>query len=1332
MKKSKFAKILSVAMSLILVLGLAPSFLFTTPAIAEDSTANETIEGPEVTVSVPDENIVRETLWNEGWKFAETSADCSAAGYNDSDWSGVSLPHDYSISKDFTTSGEAESGFLLGGSAWYRKSFLLSAAHQGTRKIINFDGVYKDATLYVNGKKIGEHHYGYSAFSFDITDSLVFDGSTQNVVALKCEHATPSSRWYSGSGIFRDVKMYTLASTHIAPNGVQVTTPNVASGNGTVHVEAELVNNSNTAADISFKSTVYSAATDTAVSVGVPIATSIPAASTSSCSADIPVSSFALWSPENPNLYYVTTEIYAGDQLLDSCNSSFGYKWTEWDNDGFKLNGVPTKINGVCLHHDQGALGSAGYNEAFARQITLLKEMGCNAIRTSHNPHDEDFMRLCSELGIMVMEDNFDGWDKSKNGNSNDFGRYFMTTIGEGNNLLGATPDMKWFEYSMSQQIKRDRNQACLIAWCIGNEISEGGSTSANFPTISARINELVTQLDSTGTSHNHVTTLGNNGKTDSYIVQAAEKCDIIGLNYNIGQIAGKVSTYGKLLRTETASHVNSRGTYQGVASASNVDGAYHLTSYDTSRVGWGQTAHDTIYTSYTNDAVFGEFAWTGFDYIGEPTPWNGTGSGSVSGKGAVPNSAYFGIIDTAGLPKDIYYMYQAQWRQDGNTTLHIVNAWDEANMVSSTTNNRVDLYSNAPYVELYLGGELIGTAIREAHTSAAGHTYYTYTSTSVDSTKCDAISRSGAEAMQIGFTLKTYDSTKELSARAYTSSDKTKQISDTTGTSSISKATNPSIHAKADTTQIEAGQLAYVDLDMQGLYNNISTTSDTLVSLSLNNDNARIVGVDNGDQATTQKFQNSSALLSPTTAQIKTFRGKAIAIVEGTKAGTFSLTASAAGSSFSTPTITVLPASGAESEVRFDHFSYVQDYSILEGTDPALNANATGYYSDGKSIAGTIVWDDLGEIFKTAGDYNITGTLTFAGDPSIEAISVSGRLHVVPDCLVLQNAASACAVNTMPALPATVNGLDAQGNAVWDYQVTWEALSAADFSSVGTKLVNGTVRIPSKGNMAVTCSVSVENITIIEGQNIGTSANISDDINGGADNKASLNDGNIPNDDSYGSNGTRWSNWNVHNSQLTTTLTFAWDTVHIFAKSRMHYFKTSGVPASIKFYYDGGDGSWRELALKAGSGTQYEQSGYRYSYEYAFDQIFTAEKIKVEFTQPNITSDSCIALYETEFFEASTGGLEYDSADTLSGIQVDAQAIDNFDPENLSYDFAGGNSITVTSDHNLGITILPEDEGIIRIVTLSEDGQNSKTYEVRTSSNSYLAENLTALFAML
>lgn len=1284
------------------------------PAKAEES--GTTIAGEPETVLVSGSiQDSREINFNEGWKFyLGTSSTAQNPGFNDSAWESVTLPHDFSISQSYTTSGEAESGFLPGGTGWYRKTFTLPENFSGRKLYINFDGVYSDAYVYVNGTKLGENHYGYTSFAFDITDYVTCDGSTENVIAVKAVNTIPSSRWYSGSGIYRDVTLTAVNSVHVDHYGTQVTTPDIANGSGTVNVVTDIVNDSDTSVEVTVKNTVYTKSGEAASGTSENTVT-VSSGKTVSDTSEVSVASPALWSTENPNLYYVRTELWVNDVLCDSYDTTFGFRYFSFDGSyGFKLNGQNLKLNGVCLHSDQGALGSAAYYDAMYRQLSIMKEMGVNAVRTSHNPHDRQFMEICNELGILVLEDCFDGWSIAKNGNSYDFSKCFNTSLTSDNQILDGDTSMTWGEFAMRSMVKRDRNDPCLFMWSLANEVQEGASTGSDFLSITEMLLNVLAEEDGTRPSTISDNTRGGNSTLTQMIQKVTAAGGVAGFNYASSTDYNTLhNTYSVIVGTETSSAVNSRSIYTSQSNAANADGKYHITSYDTSAVSWGQTAHDSMYNTLTKDYVAGEFVWTGFDYLGEPTPWNGTGSGSVSGSGATPNSSYFGIVETTGFPKDTYYLYRSQWRQD-KTTLHLVTSWDSDNMMTSSRKTPVVIYTNAPKVELYRNGTLIGTATRTVQTTSAGYKYYTYTTASNDTSVCTAVSGSGSTSLYATFNV-TYAS-GTISAKAY--DENNQLITDASGTTEVkTPGTVTKLDVQTNKTEISAdgSSLAYISVDVEDANGTLDTTATNTINFSLSG-NGEIVGVDNGDQATTAKYQQSSVLSGSTSASINAYAGKALVIVRSTKeAGSFTVNVSSDGLEGAAVTVKTIDSGSNEVQEGLSSYTIVRDYTVKAGTKPEFNTDAEGTMADGSTVNGTIIWDDVtDDIYNVPGDYTIKGTLTFEGE---DEISVTCRLHVTGDVIALRNISTVTAVNTVPQLPDTVNGVLSDGTLSGEYKVTWDSISAEQFANVDEiVVVNGTATVFGSETLPVTVSVRVAEAVNTESKNVASSAaELTQDIAADkqSDNLQSIINGTTKPGDNTSE---RWSNWNNRTTSATATLTFRWDTAQLLSNANLYYYfdGCAALPEAVAFEYSLDGQSYTAISASAELVEEYSLGA---EYTYTFEKVINPVSLRIIFTQQNGTGGSnCVALTEAELM-TYVGTINYNSSAALSGIEVDGVAVSDFSADTLNYE-ANGTTVTALSNDNAGITIVPVNEGIVRILTISEDGSDTRTYTIEVGEN--------------
>lgn len=442
--------------------------------------------------------------FDSNWKFNLGDVEnAQTANFDDSKWRQVSLPHDYSIEQDYSKSMEAESGYLPGGTGWYRKSFTIDKAAEGKEIRIDFSGVYMNASVWVNGEKLGTHPYGYTPFSFDITDYVKY--GEENTIAVKVENKTPSSRWYSGSGIYRSVNLTMTEKVHVDLEGTQITTENLkAEQGGTVNmdVRTQVVNDSEDEQAVTLTHTVFPKGSDESAAIGTVTTEAKTVASGESDEIEITLEaqSPALWSVDSPTLYTVRTEVKLGENTVDVYDTEYGFRYFDFDNNtGFSLNGQNTKLKGVCMHHDQGALGAKANARAIARQIEILKQMGCNAIRVTHNPAADELIQTCNEQGMLVIDEAFDTWLYAKNGNGNDYAKWFNQTIDGDNQILGAGDGMTWAQFDLTAMVKRGYNAPSIIMWSLGNEVMEGISGGvSNYPATAQKLVNWVKELDTT------------------------------------------------------------------------------------------------------------------------------------------------------------------------------------------------------------------------------------------------------------------------------------------------------------------------------------------------------------------------------------------------------------------------------------------------------------------------------------------------------------------------------------------------------------------------------------------------------------------------------------------------------------------------------------------------------------------------------------------------------------------------------------------------------------------------------------------------------------------
>ena len=810
----------------------------------------------------------RSTRISDNWTFERTDQ-------RNSSRETVSLPHDWSIQEPFSTEYEAESGFLPGGKAVYRKTLIFPEELKDSRVVINFGGVYMNAEVSVNNHRLGSHPYGYTGFAFDLTDDLIIDGKTENVIEVEVSHEVPSSRWYSGSGIYRDVYLTVTKKQYFSENGVQVFTPqDLTASKAKTDIKMTLGNAEPDEKTVTLRTSILDDTGEEAASTEQTVVLSGNTETT--VHESIVIDSPECWSLKNPAQYVCRTELIKEDgSILDVLDTRFGYRTICFDADkGFLLNGEPVKLKGVCLHHDQGALGAASYPRAIDRQLDILQEMGINAVRTAHNPADRYFLESCSRRGILVIEEAFDTWTNAKNHNSNDYSSIFRETVTADNKLLNAEAGMCWAEYDIKEMVRESVNEPCIILYSIGNEIlgNIGGDVS-EYPAIAAQLCEWINE---TGTSV-PVTIADNMTLKENEIQEAMDQavCEaggVIGLNYATAESMDAMHENHPewpLFGSETVSAYGSRGEYR----AKGIDSkSLRVSAYDTESVEWGTTARQSWLDTITRDYIAGEFVWTGFDYIGEPEPWNGLGPGSVTGTEPIPHSSYFGIVDTAGIPKDSYYFYQSQWRKD-LTVLHILPDWNQTNIQKSFLGNvPVSVYTNAASIELFLNGKSLGRKDAEIHETAAGQTYRTY---------------DGKLSAEWNVRYKT----GELKAVAYDENGEV--IQKTSGRSVVRTNVQASrLILECDRTELSADgrDLAYLTVALKDRYGNVVSDEDRTVTFELEGSGV-LLAADNGNPADLQGYQDGTK----TKRTRDTFHGKAVVIVKSTQSeGTIRVRASA------------------------------------------------------------------------------------------------------------------------------------------------------------------------------------------------------------------------------------------------------------------------------------------------------------------------------------------------------------------------------------------------------------------------------------------------------
>ncbi len=797
-----------------------------------------------------------ESLLKQGWRFSqEDTPRASLKTFDDSHWQSVTVPHDWAIYGPFdrkhdlqtvavTQDGETTASLKTGrsgglpymGCGWYRTTF---PATPGRMVSLVFDGAMSEASVWVNGHEVGQWPFGYNSFHFDVTPYLNRDGS-DNLLAVRLENKPFSSRWYPGAGLYRNVRVVETDSIHIPVWGTHVTTPHVEEDFATVRLLTTIENSGKKKLIVTTDilspdgKVVATRTTNGRINHGLPV------------EQNFEITSPELWSPESPNLYTAQTTVSDDkNRILDKYSTRFGIRSVEvLPERGFFLNGKPRKFQGVCNHHDLGPLGAAINTSALRHQLKLLKDMGCDAIRTSHNMPAPELVSLCDEMGFMMMVEPFDEWDIAKC--ENGYHRYFD----------------EWAERDMVNMLRQYRNHQSVVIWSIGNEVptqcDKNGYKVAKF------LQDICHREDPTRPvtcGMDRVSCVLDNG--------FAALIDIPGLNYRTHRY---LESYEKLpqkiiLGSETASTVSSRGVYKfpvQVGTAMYPD--HQSTGYDTEHCSWSNIPDVDFALAEDYPWTMGQFVWTGFDYLGEPSPYNTDAWPS--------HSSLFGIIDLASIPKDRYYLYRSLWNTT-DTTLHVVPHWTWPGREGQTT--PVMVYTSFPEAELWINGVSQG---RQRKMTAE-----------------EATASSDSLALLRRYRLMWMDAVYqpgEIRVVAYDSNGKpaAERTVRTAGKPYALKL-EPSVNSLSANGE----DLAYVTVSVVDRNGNLCPDDDRLVKFSVDGQGSYRAGA-NGDATSLDLFH---------LPQMHLFKGRLTAIVQSSDTpGTVTLTAKAPGLKSSTVTLPV------------------------------------------------------------------------------------------------------------------------------------------------------------------------------------------------------------------------------------------------------------------------------------------------------------------------------------------------------------------------------------------------------------------------------------------
>ena len=625
------------------------------------------------------------TTLQTGWTFHKGAVDgAEQPDFDDSAWEQVTVPHDWAIGGAFIADGDGNTGKLpWKAEGWYRNSLDVPSNYAGKKVYLVFDGVMAFPKIYVNGELAGEWDYGYNSFYFEVSDFLTPGG--KNILAVHADTRNHDSRWYPGGGIYRKVQMIVVDPVHVDIWGTYITTPIIKPHYAEVVISTDIENKSDTDLDITVEQIII-APNGNEVASG-SITKTIKTNQDSDLEVTIPLPNPVRWDIDNPALYTAKTVVRSGDEITDTYFTNFGVRTIRFTADhGFYLNDRRVQLKGVNLHHDHGPLGAAFYPRAMERQLEIMKSMGVNAIRTSHNTAAPEVLELCDKMGILFFNEVFDKYD--------------------GKADITKDTDFEEFAHrNIRNYVVRDRNHPSNFLWSVGNEIGDiQWNIDNGFKRLHTMLN-YVNKYDPT-----RPTTLVNDN-WQSAKLRHFEYYDVHSWNYTRRyRLARQMEPNKAVIISESASTLSTRGFYELPLPRLHTDftNSLQISSYDLIAPWWAEIADDDFMWQQDEEYVAGEFVWTGFDYIGEPTPYNNQYVIEEMGltDEAASRSSYFGIVDLVGIPKDRFYLYKSYWKQD-ETTLHILPHWNWEESGQDTV--PVFVYTNGDCAELFLNGNTLG-----------------------------------------------------------------------------------------------------------------------------------------------------------------------------------------------------------------------------------------------------------------------------------------------------------------------------------------------------------------------------------------------------------------------------------------------------------------------------------------------------------------------------------------------------------------------------------------------------------------------------------------------
>lgn len=1349
-----------------------------------DHNINKAIDGEQL-VTPTDGEVIN---FNYDWQFSlGDTAEAINPSYDDSSWRTLNLPHDWSIEQDFDSSIPAAMGKLPAGIGWYRKTFTVPEEFKDKDVYINFDGAYMNSSVYLNGKLLGNYPYGYTPFSYKLSGNLLYGNDQINTIAVRIDsplgNGKNSSRWYAGAGINRDVTISVDEHTHFVKDGITI--QNSVAGysrsdfrkvDSTYEAETDAVP---TGENVETKITAEVTNTSSDSSLNARLRISLLDYNTNEVvdnqtwtSADATLvepgrtvvlsdnhtltTTVKLWDTENPNLYNFKVEIIDEEEnVIDTQIIRYGFRKVVFTKTGFYLNGKYMKIHGACMHHDQGSLGAVSYEESLQRQIRIMRDMGVNSIRTSHNVPASQMLKACDENGMLVFEEFFDTWTTAKN--SDDYHLNFAQPVptNEGHQLVEEGE--LWSDYDIKMSVRRDRNNPSIIMWSIGNEIYDTNNGEWSTDTADRLIAD-VRESDPTRAItmgfpmwHGAGTALDSVGSSSWNV---ASKLDVVGLNYPGNQRYEKYGTDSRykdwiVFGSENASAWKSRGVFDirnGTVpfldrQISSLDISNHFAS-QTDEWKWDRNSKYSL----------GEYIWTGFDYIGEPQPFD---SGANSAK-----SSYYGSVDTAGFPKAEFYMLKSQWvSPEVEPFVKIVNHInvDDNNLrnaISLDGGNTIQLWvsSNMKSVELAIVDD-DGT---EKVVERRDWKQVNVTDSSIGGTN-PYMTTQEPEGNPSDYTNKLYQiftlnwsevKGKKVIARAYDQSTEeaeaagdNKRAAICSDTVAYSKGPEK-VKLTPEKVQIDAdGQaLSYITVDITDQAGNIDPNASNEVYFSIKGD-GEILGVDNGDPTSMERYKASDDGVWKRSA----FMGKALIIVRSTRdAGSFTITARSDGlATGETTVVTVDPNQTGQSTVEYvaETVSYIAKVGITkEELVAMLPAQVNLFGVDGGTKQGAVVWDTAAitdDDLSHDNEIHITGTVTdYEGVTANAIISVVGQVTQA-----VQSIAVTTPLGTQPTLPSTAILLANDGTTTETEAITWEAIDENDLNYVGSFLVKGTYKYQNT-DQVIYATVRVIEMTEepdLTPVNVAYKQDVSCSYSEGVHAASHVTDGVLGNN-----NG--WGNWQDHDTLRQDD----WVEIHFAGSSVVNsaslLFLGSAIdhawiaPDEVKIEYLNSAGVYQEVSNVQGNALGrdnfkvYNDKSYAEDYEnyfniVTFDQVqttslrFTFHFNDIEnISHANNGDNTMLKVSEIRVMGYTDPLAYYLSNEALLGdLKVAGKTIDGFSPFTTNYTYAlnkGEDVPVVTADAALNgrVTILNTQNpyGKTLVMVRSEDGLVTQTYTIQ------------------